>query len=1073
MGALVTYIGQAIGSKILASAVVKFIVNVAVAYAIAKVTAPTIPKGRLTGSQVTARSSLEFTKRVYGMTVVSGPIVYTNVSGTYGEYLWYVIALTDHQVDDISSIWFDGHNILSVYHDWDYYASPQGTGVITDPAYQDATNTYNAVSAWWYPGEATQAASQPLLDAGRHIDTDWTSAHQLKGCAYLVVRLLYDKNTEDVWTAGAPDNIKAQVKGCRVYDPRLDSTRVIDSTTSPETYGSGAHRLTDSTTWAWSENPALCVADYLTQVMDVAGTKIDWEAFADAADDCDVLVPIDNASPQNTELRFRCNGALSMGDSHQDNLQSILATMDGHLYWTQGKWTVRASVWKAPTVTITEDDIIGNVQVRGSAPKRDRYNLVRGFFVDPDRRWEAVEFPHITSATYQARDNAEIIPLDLKFPMVTSSTLAQRLAYRALNQGDNQKVIELPVSGKAAQLSVGDTVTLDIPTLGWTAGGNLLPYSEDFSTGWLPTNLTLTPASIATPSGKLNGTKFEITATAATNMIYYLPSAGSSQGHTLRILGHRGSGDNHVNAILLRNVTAADNVVGIQIDWSDGSFNFISGADDGNAKIRGVGAGWFEIILTAPGTFFADGDGVYVYVGVTGGTETAGEYAYFAEAMLIDGVNYSPIYQKTTGAAGTQQQLTARVTDWTFQQDGAIKLTLREDDATTYADPAGTDYSTANTSVFTELSDIVPPPENLTATAAANGIALNWTPPPAATYDFIEVYESLSDNWNDSPMPALVRKVRGSGTTLLRSSGFTGYYWVRAVREPDLQSLREPNSGITTVTATAGAASQASVIGATLSDIAASPDTAQCSYRMSSSTGYEQEFDETPSPQAYTNIHKFLEFGAPGDLECYMQHDSGTAPSGSAVDTWLALSSDRTWTLTQSVPTSPEAATTFSGTIKVRNAVTGEELDTAPVTMSSLVTGNAVAVSANTANVSLLGIGATCYAGVEFNSSGVEYRNASGTSTSFTSSRGDWLDVGASSAVWVERSLVSGTLNWQDPGAGRWQLSTSRQFGVSDAGPTAGATSCTVTFDFYDASSGGNLLDSVTITLTANYETGG
>lgn len=35
------------------------------------------------------------------------------------------------------------------------------------------------------------------------------------------------------------------------------------------TGGSGSHRLNDDTTWEWSDNPALCVADYLVTVMDV------------------------------------------------------------------------------------------------------------------------------------------------------------------------------------------------------------------------------------------------------------------------------------------------------------------------------------------------------------------------------------------------------------------------------------------------------------------------------------------------------------------------------------------------------------------------------------------------------------------------------------------------------------------------------------------------------------------------------------------------------------------------------------------------------------------------------------
>ena len=163
---------------------------------------------------------------------------------------------------------------------------------------------------------------------------------------------------------------------------------------------------------------------------------------------------------------------------------------------------------------------------------------------------------------------------------------------------------------------------------------------------------------------------------------------------------------------------------------------------------------------------------------------------------------------------------------------------------------------------------------------------------------------------------------------------------------------------------------------------------------------------------------------------------------------------------------------TFTGTIKIRNKFTQTELATATVTMSAQEIGGTEAVSPNTANIDLFNEAATAYAGVEFNTSGVEYRNANGGSTSFTYSRGNWLDVGSSSNVWVERTINSSTggggLNWQDAGSGRLQLSTTRQFGVTRI--AIGTYTANVTFDFYDAASGGNLLDSVTIDISATYE---
>jgi hypothetical protein len=151
----------------------------------------------------------------------------------------------------------------------------------------------------------------------------------LRGVTYVVLRLLYNADTEEIWSKnGQPRDIKAVIKGRKIYDPRLDSNNG----------GSGTHRYGDSSTWEWSDNPALCVADYLTQIMGVdPATGVNWTSVADAADDCDASVDIPTSS---TETRFTCNGVISLGESHKSNLDKLLSSMDGRLSYSQGQWTV-------------------------------------------------------------------------------------------------------------------------------------------------------------------------------------------------------------------------------------------------------------------------------------------------------------------------------------------------------------------------------------------------------------------------------------------------------------------------------------------------------------------------------------------------------------------------------------------------------------------------------------------------------------------------------------------------------------------------------------------------------------
>ena len=112
--------------------------------------------------------------------------------------------------------------------------------------------------------------------------------------------------------------------------------------------------------------------------------------------------------------------------------------------------------------------------------------------------------------------------------------------------------------------------------------------------------------------------------------------------------------------------------------------------------------------------------------------------------------------------------------------------------------------------------------------------------------------------------------------------------------------------------------------------------------------------------------------------------------------------------------------------------------------------------------------GAQCWSGIRFHNTGAETSNNFGGSSDFSAgARGDWLDQGVPGAVWIERTINSGSFNLVDPGAGRLNLSSTREFSMTRA--SLGIQSCNVTFDFYDAASGGSLLDTTTGDFTAEW----
>lgn len=472
MPTLIATVAQVAVASLFRSSLLQFISVVLLNVITSKLFGPKIPSSidSLASKSILRRSAVEYRKIIYGEASVSGPVIYNNLSGENGEYLWFVLAMADGEVDSLTSVWLDGDEIPEADITWTPGiggADGSGTGNVSTAKWI-GENSRNAVQIFYTLGHADQVVMAKINDV---FTTDWSDFHRLRGIAYVVVKLLYNQDTETVWEGGAPNNIKAVMKGRKVYDPRMDSTRVIDSTTSPITYGSGVHRVDSPSTWEWSDNPALCIADYLVMLMNVSATTgINWETIAASADDCDVqvLVPPDD-SPSHYETRFTCNGVLSMGASHKDNLDSLLSSCDGKLSYSEGKWRLRVSVWEASSVSFDEDDLAGPVEVRGSAPKAERFNTVRGVYVDPDRNYQPVEFPHITHSTYVTRDAGRTLTRDLELPMTNSATMAQRIAIRLLEQSNNQIIAKIRTNARGAKSAIGDVVSLTVNRFSWSA----------------------------------------------------------------------------------------------------------------------------------------------------------------------------------------------------------------------------------------------------------------------------------------------------------------------------------------------------------------------------------------------------------------------------------------------------------------------------------------------------------------------------------------------------------------------------------------------------------------------------
>lgn len=210
----------------------------------------------------------------YGTRRIAGTVLYANTVNN--RELFVVYALCVGEIQNISNIKIGGRPVSDrtvfdhhLQRNSNYYGST--TQEINNIlANQDPPSKPRMVFNC-HMGEDDQAADPMLVGCL----TEWTSAHRLKGIAYIAANFDYDSGGG--MFRGLPE-ITCDIQGKKLYDPRLDST---------VTNGSGSHRIADKSTYEFTNNSPLVLLDYLTNTeygKAIPTSSIDMQSFMDAAD---------------------------------------------------------------------------------------------------------------------------------------------------------------------------------------------------------------------------------------------------------------------------------------------------------------------------------------------------------------------------------------------------------------------------------------------------------------------------------------------------------------------------------------------------------------------------------------------------------------------------------------------------------------------------------------------------------------------------------------------------------------------------------------------------------------------
>ncbi len=357
----------------------------------------------------------------YGKVRVSGVLSYISTTDS-DSVLHLVISLVTHEINRFVSFRIDESNLTM-----------QGNQVSGPSRFKDGSTKLVEINS--HNGSDTQAADTRLTQRVK----EWTTAHRLRGIAYMYAQLKFNS---DAFPQGLP-NISAVIEGKKVYDPRTSTT-------------------------AYSNNAALCIRDYLTDTrygLACSASEIDDTSFIAAANVCDENVTL---AAGGTQKRYTLNGTFQTNGAPKKIIENMLTSCGGILTYTNGKFRLLVAEYRSPSITLTQDDFHGPIQLAATQSQMENYNSIKGVYSPESNGFVATDYPPITSTTFVSEDNGETRYLDYDLPYTTNSPRAQRLAKIILYRNRQQVVLQCQLSMKGFNLAVGDTCYVTLPRYGFS-----------------------------------------------------------------------------------------------------------------------------------------------------------------------------------------------------------------------------------------------------------------------------------------------------------------------------------------------------------------------------------------------------------------------------------------------------------------------------------------------------------------------------------------------------------------------------------------------------------------------------
>ena len=559
-GALMSAGATAIATGTMAA----FAMNFAVAFALGAAMKALIPKPSISGGnrgyQTNSLGPAQDHQIIYGKMRVGGAIVFDEATGDNNKFLHRIIAVAGHEVQSFDEIYIN-----------DEVVTLDGSGNVTSPSQYNSKVRINV-----HLGSPDQTADSDLTSES----DKWTSNHRLRGIAYMYVRLKFDA---DAFPNGIPV-ITATVKGKKLYDPRTSTT-------------------------VWSDNPALCLRDYLTSKYGLAEDEynIDDTLVISSANVCD------QTNTLASTTRYTCNGAFTTASTPYDMLSEILKSMGGSMWYAQGKWRMKPAYWTAPVMDLSEDDLRSSISVGTRHSRRDNFNVIKGTFRGEESNWQTTDYPQVTNSAFLSADNNQESVADVDLAFTDNSIEARRLALISLERNRQQLTVNASFGLSTLELQVGDNIRLTNSRFGWTNKEfEVVSWSFGLTDGLdLQTQMTLRETAETVFDEVSDGVVYERDNTTLLSP-FVVPSVGLSANVVAKVFAEK-----LVNELTLTVTSAAsERVDKVQVQYKDASeteYKNISDGPLGKFTIIDLEKSFYDARARAVNTFGNIGEWEYLF----------------------------------------------------------------------------------------------------------------------------------------------------------------------------------------------------------------------------------------------------------------------------------------------------------------------------------------------------------------------------------------------------------------------------------------------------------------------------